>query len=189
MSEFVVKDSGARQEFKGGMVRDTTEGKIDWHRTADGPMLRRWADHLTKGNKKYPDVKPGVPNWTLAAGEEEYQRFRQSAYRHFMDWYNGKRDEDHGAAVFFNINGAEATLAKMSPLQPVRDGVQYRVRDMEGAVVSRVAPVDVAPPLGPESAAAETEAPAAALKQPCRDAWMLSREYSPLCPACRAANP
>src|ERR1700679_2396621 len=110
--KFVVKDSGKRQEFKSGMVRDTTDGKIEWHRVADGPMLERWADHLTKGNTKYPDTAPGVPNWTLAQGNEEYQRFRQSAFRHFMQWYYGVTDEDHAAATFFNINGAETVNAK-----------------------------------------------------------------------------
>lgn len=106
-TNFVVKDSGKRQIFASGMQRDTTEGKIDWWRVSVGPMLRRLAIHLTKGNTKYPDIKPGVPNWTLAQGEEELARFKQSAYRHFMQWYREEVDEDHAAAVFFNINGAE----------------------------------------------------------------------------------
>jgi hypothetical protein len=112
MSDFVVKDSGQRQEFAGGMVRDTTAGKIGWHRVADGPMLRRWADHLTKAEAKYPDIAPGVPNWTLAEGEAELARFRESAFRHFMAWFYGETDEDHAAGVFFNINGAEDVRAK-----------------------------------------------------------------------------
>lgn len=109
---FEVKDSGVRQEFVGGMVRDTQEGKVDWWRVAVGPMLERWAVHLTKGNTKYPDIKPGVPNWTLAEGDEEYERFRQSAFRHFMQWFNGATDEDHAAAVMFNVNGAEYVKGK-----------------------------------------------------------------------------
>jgi hypothetical protein len=107
MDEFVVKDSGERREFESGMVRDTEEGKVDYTRVLDGPMHDRWANHLTKGEVKYPDVAPGVPNWTLAAGEAEYQRFKKSAARHFRQWLRGDRDEDHAAAVFFNINGAE----------------------------------------------------------------------------------
>lgn len=127
MSDFVVKDSGERARFAGGMVRDTTTGKTDWWRVYIGPMLERWAVHLTKGNVKYPDTKPGVPNWTLAAGEEEYERFRQSAARHFAQWFNGDRDEDHAAAVFFNINGAEYVRERLagaiSESQPT-EGVQ-----------------------------------------------------------------
>lgn len=109
---FKIKDSGARQEFSGGMVRDTTEGKVNFLNVRIGPMLRRWADHLTKGRQKYPDPEPGVPNWTLAAGVEEFLRAKESAARHFEQWLAGERDEDHAAAVFFNINLAEYVLDK-----------------------------------------------------------------------------
>jgi hypothetical protein len=97
-----MKDSGKRMAFSSGMVRDTTEDKIDWSLVADGPMLRRWAVHMTLGAQKY-DKR----NWLKGAGIEEYERHRESAYRHFMQWYYGESDEDHAAAVFFNINGAE----------------------------------------------------------------------------------
>lgn len=112
--EFVIKDSGARQSFQSGMVRDTQDGKADFTRTLDGPMFDRWAMHLTKGEKKYPDVTPGVPNWTLAAGTEELIRFKKSAFRHFRQWLRGDTDEDHAAAVFFNINGAEYVKEKLA---------------------------------------------------------------------------
>ena len=92
MSEFEIKDSGARQSFSGGMVRDTTEGKINFLNVRFGPMLRRWAAHLTKGREKYPDTAPGVPNWTLAAGVEEFLRAKESAARHFEAWLAGERD-------------------------------------------------------------------------------------------------
>jgi hypothetical protein len=104
---FEVKDSGARQEFESGMVRDTTEGKTDYTRILDGPMFDRWADHLSKGAVKYPDVAPGVANWTLANGDEDLARFKKSAMRHFRQWLRGDVDEDHAAAVYFNVNGAE----------------------------------------------------------------------------------
>lgn len=107
MSEFEIKDSGQRQQFDSGMVRDTTEGKIDYHRVFDGPMLERWAVHLTKGATKYPDVRPGVANWTLADGPAELARFKASALRHFVQWFRGDTDEDHAAAIMFNVNGAE----------------------------------------------------------------------------------
>lgn len=99
---FTVKDSGKREEFDSGMVRDVTEGKTDYSLTLDGPMFDRWAIHLTKGALKY-----SKRNWMLAAGDGEYERFRESALRHFLQWFRGETDEDHAAAVFFNINGAE----------------------------------------------------------------------------------
>lgn len=100
--EFTIKDSGARQEFSGGMVRDTAADKLNPALCWDGPMWKRWVIHLTNGAKKY-----AARNWMKAEGDAEYQRFKESALRHFMQWYDGERDEDHAAAVYFNINGAE----------------------------------------------------------------------------------
>lgn len=99
---YLVKDSGKRMEFESGMVRDVTEGKIRFDLVYDGPMFERWAKHLTLGAQKY-DAR----NWMQAAGKAERERFRESAFRHFIQWYRGDTDEDHAAAVFFNINGAE----------------------------------------------------------------------------------
>jgi hypothetical protein len=111
---FTVKDSGERHRFDSGMVRDTTTGKVNFWRVFIGPMLERWAAHVSKAAVKYPDVTPGVPNWTLAEGEEELQRFIDSAARHFYQWIRGDRDEDHAAAVMFNINGAEYVRQRMT---------------------------------------------------------------------------
>jgi len=105
--EFEVKDSGKREEFDSGMVRDTAEDKLDYLLVRDGPMFLRWVQHLAKGAKKY-----SKRNWMLAAGDAEYERFRESAARHFEAWLNGETDEDHAAGVFFNINGAEYIRAR-----------------------------------------------------------------------------
>lgn len=107
---FVVKDSGERRVFSGGMVRDTDQGKVRYDLVLDGPMFKRYAVHLTKGAQKYE-----ARNWMKAAGQEEADRFRQSALRHFIQWYNGETDEDHAAAVWFNINGAEYVEGKLTP--------------------------------------------------------------------------
>lgn len=114
MSGFVVKDGGQRQEFPSGMVRESQDGKIDYRRVLDGPMLDRWAEHLSKGAVKYPDSAPGVANWTLAEGAMELGRFQSSAFRHFVQWLRGDADEDHAAAVFFNVNGAEYVKGRMN---------------------------------------------------------------------------
>jgi hypothetical protein len=101
-AQFIIKDSGKREQFDGGMVRDVTEGKVDYSLVLDGPMFDRWAAHLTKGAQKY-----AKRNWLKAAGDAELDRFKESALRHFLQWYRGEVDEDHAAAVLFNINGAE----------------------------------------------------------------------------------
>lgn len=106
--QFTVKDSGKRESFDGGMVRDTSEGKTNFALVADGPMLRRWAEHMTKGAIKYEPR-----NWMKAEGDAELQRSRESAFRHFMQWFFGDVDEDHASAVFFNINLAEYVKEKL----------------------------------------------------------------------------
>lgn len=107
MAEFVVRDSGERRVAASGMVRDIDAGKTNVALIYDGPMFWRWASHLTKGAIKY--VKR---NWMKGEGQEELERFKESAARHFAQWYRGDVDEDHAAAVFFNINGAEYVKEK-----------------------------------------------------------------------------
>lgn len=111
---FSVKDSGVRSTYQSGMVRDTDAGKIWYDLVFDGPMLVRWADHLSKGAKKYEKR-----NWMKADGEEEQERFRSSAIRHFVQWVNGENDEDHAAATFFNINAYEYVTWKLKCAQGV----------------------------------------------------------------------
>ena len=105
---FTIKDSGKRESFESGMVRDVAEDKIDFTLALDGPMFKRLAIHLTKGAKKY-----SKRNWMKAAGTAELERFKESAVRHFFQWLAGDTDEDHAAAVLFNINGVEYVKARM----------------------------------------------------------------------------
>lgn len=105
--DFEVKDSGNRLVFESGMQRDVTTGKLDYTLALSGPMFDRWVVHLNKGAKKYDKN-----NWMKAAGQEEYDRFKESALRHFIQWFRGETDEDHASAVFFNINGAEYVKEK-----------------------------------------------------------------------------
>jgi len=105
---FVVKDSGKRQQFESGMVRDLEVEKTLYELVFDGPMLDRYAAHLTKGAQKY-----GIRNWMQANSAEEQARFRSSAIRHFIQWLRGETDEDHAAAVLFNINGHEYTKDRL----------------------------------------------------------------------------
>lgn len=107
--QFVTKDSGKREAFDSGMVRDTEAGKTDYTLIFDGPMLDRWAEHMTRGAQKY-----AARNWMQAAGERELNRFLRSAARHFRQWLRGDRDEDHAAAVIFNINGYEYVRDRMA---------------------------------------------------------------------------
>lgn len=110
-AEFSVKDSGKRLKFASGMVRDVETDKTRFDLVADGPMLERWAVHLTKGAQKY-----SARNWMKADGDEEFQRFRASAFRHFIQWFHGETDEDHASALYFNVNGVEYVKEKQDAI-------------------------------------------------------------------------
>jgi hypothetical protein len=106
-NDFVVKDSGKRIEYDSGLRRDVTDGKPDYTLIYI-PFLTRIAIHLGKGAVKY-----GRENWKFANSEDELMRFRESALRHMMQWLSGDADEDHMAAVCFNLMAAEYTKERL----------------------------------------------------------------------------
>lgn len=108
VDKFDVKDSGERKEYSSGMVRDVDSNKIMWDLVYDGPMLERYARHLTGGAARY-----SRKNWLRANTVEELERYRASAARHFAQWFMGDRTEDHASAVWFNLNGAEMVREKL----------------------------------------------------------------------------
>jgi hypothetical protein len=107
VSDFVVKDSGKRQEWASGFRRDTQDGKPDYT-LLPLEFLERWADHMTKGAEKY-----GRDNWRLADDRSALLRFQASAFRHLIQWLRGDTDEDHASAVAFNVAAAEYVKDRM----------------------------------------------------------------------------
>jgi len=115
---FITLDSGQRQAYTSGMVRDLQEGKPNFslclaqYVPYEHQLFTRWAHLMTRGADKY-----GLRNWEKANSKEEYERMKASAFRHFMQWINGEEDEDHAAAVLFNINAAESIKYKLQKEQ------------------------------------------------------------------------
>lgn len=105
---FSTKDSGKRVKFKDGMQRDVSIDKTRYDLLPTF-MLKRFADLLQRGAVKY-----GERNWEQANTQEALNRFKESAFRHFVQWFDGETDEDHASAVFFNISGAEMILKKLN---------------------------------------------------------------------------
>lgn len=105
---FTTKDSGAREVFPSGMTRDTEAGKPRYD-LVDPVMLKRWAELMGRGAVKY-----GANNWRKASSQVELDRFRSSAMRHFMQWMANDLDEDHSAAVMFNMAAAEYVKGRIS---------------------------------------------------------------------------
>lgn len=126
---FVVKDSGVREEYANGFVRDTEDGKPDFSAIFTNPQairalanpdlqaflctpgshlvpfdvfMPRVAEHMRKGAEKY-----GEANWRQAVGDEPVNRFGRSLDRHFLSYRQGMTDEDHAAGIFFNLSARE----------------------------------------------------------------------------------
>lgn len=114
MTEYITKDSGEREQYESGMVRDTNGGKPRFDLLIapgvpyEDQLLTRWANLMARGSEKYGDS-----NWSLANSEKELNRFKESAFRHFMQWMAGEQDEDHASAVLFGLLGYESTRWKL----------------------------------------------------------------------------
>lgn len=89
-----VKDSGKRDEFDTGAVRDVGEMKGAYELISP-IFLRRLAIHLEKGAAKYE-----ARNWEKGM---PLGRTFQSLIRHAYQYIGGARDEDHLAAIACNI--------------------------------------------------------------------------------------
>lgn len=104
---FITKDSGIRQAYDSGMVRDIQDGKPRYE-LLDRTYLREWAELMARGAEKYGD-----DNWRLADSKEELARFKASALRHMFQWMDDETDEAHHVAVAFNIAAAEYVKKKL----------------------------------------------------------------------------
>lgn len=95
-----VQDSGERQEFSTGSVRDTNKGKGRFD-LIPAHALKRLAQHYENGAVKYGDR-----NWEKG---QPLSRYMDSAIRHAYAYLGGSKDEDHLAAVAWNALAAIET--------------------------------------------------------------------------------
>lgn len=91
---FVTKDSGEREEFSTGSVRDTRTGKGRYDLIPTLP-LKRLAQLYERGADKYGDR-----NWEKG---QPLSRYIDSAMRHLIAVAEGQDDEDHAIAVAWNM--------------------------------------------------------------------------------------
>lgn len=113
-----VKDSGARQAFTTGSVRDTQEGKGRFDLIS--PIaLERIAKHYENGAKKYGDR-----NWEKG---QPLGRYLDSALRHINKFREGHRDEDHLCAAIWNLMGIIHTESQI-----LRGNLPAELNDLVG---------------------------------------------------------
>lgn len=139
--EFVVKDSGKRDEFETGCVRDVVLGKGRFDLVGSQGLIRiisllqdgqKRLDHIgmegffrlakwyEAGANKYRDR-----NWELGM---KTGRCYNSAMRHLMKYGAGWKDEDHLAACAWNIFAImeyETTLPEQQDLPHRLDGISW----------------------------------------------------------------
>jgi hypothetical protein len=114
VDKFVTKDSGKRQEYASGMRRDLQDDKPDislWIPSClpyEEQFLTKAGYAARRGANKY-----GARNFEKADSPEELERFKSSALRHMLQWYNGEEDENHSVAVLFNLICAEMVKYKL----------------------------------------------------------------------------
>lgn len=91
-----LKDSGTRTTYGSGAQRDAQEGKGRFD-LLPLPAIMAYAQLLEKGAKKYSERnwEKGIP----------VSRFFDGALRHLFKAQAGATDEDHLAAVMFNVGG------------------------------------------------------------------------------------
>ena len=88
-----MEDSGEREVFATGAVRDTAEGKPAIHLISPFALIRL-GNWLAEGAKKYDSR-----NWEQGMS---FQRVTSSLCRHLEEWKAGYIKEDHLAAIMCN---------------------------------------------------------------------------------------
>lgn len=99
-SAYTLKDSGKRDEYPTGAVRDRREGKgrFDLLPLAG---IRRLAQVFERGCNKY-----GERNWEKGM---PVSRYLDSAIRHTLQYLDGHVDEDHLGQAAWNLIAALST--------------------------------------------------------------------------------
>jgi hypothetical protein len=72
-------------------------------------MFERYAQLMHRGAQKYEKR-----NWMKADSQEELDRANESLTRHFFQYRNGETDEDHAAAIIFNLNEIEYIKGRLA---------------------------------------------------------------------------
>ena len=93
-----------------GFMREKKDDKINYD------LIPLW--FFTRLAKLYTTgaQAKGHRNWEKASTETDLQSFRESAWRHFVQFIDGQTNEDHLCAVIFNLIGMEHVRMKLNSL-------------------------------------------------------------------------
>lgn len=107
------RSTNGMKQYDSGMLREDKTGKprfdLMWPEGVpfSSQLLTRFANLLAHGAEVHGDR-----NWERGYGDEEMAQYKDSCARHHAQWMAGETDEDHAAAVMFNLLGYETGLYK-----------------------------------------------------------------------------
>jgi hypothetical protein len=116
--KFILKDSGKRDKFESGMVRDARVGKGRFDLFSPF-ALERIAKIYEKGAIKYEDR-----NWEKGS---PFSRTLDSVIRHVMQYMMGMDDEDHLAQAAWNL----IAIMHLEQTKPYLDDMPHYLRSKE----------------------------------------------------------
>ena len=129
MADNIEHDDGTVRKFSTGATRDTSIDKLDYDGFLSPLVLQRYAYYMHKHRKQSDGTMRPSDNWCKGIPLVTY---RQSAWRHFMDFWSaargwGSRDgiEDAICGLLFNMMGYlhEVLKTKLGDVGNVR----YRI--------------------------------------------------------------
>ena len=123
-----LKDSGERRQFDTGAVRDRAAGKGRYDLLSTQALMRL-ARHYEAGAIKYEDR-----NWEKGMPISVYV---DAAMRHLVKYIAGWNDEDHLAAVLWNISAIMFMEDEMPHLQDLPDRAGMDFDAMKKWVIER----------------------------------------------------
>jgi hypothetical protein len=118
---YVTKDSGEKAVHSDGVQRDTQVGKTKF--TLMFPrgvpmreqLFTRVAELYTRGGEKYGDR-----NWENSCAPDTLDHHLEALWRHFMSFFfEENQEEDHAAAIMWNVNAVELTRRNIREQQPI----------------------------------------------------------------------
>lgn len=109
MNDFITKIEGEMGQSDSGVKR-TIKTYTDRYDLVPIFMLKRWAELYGRGA-----VAHGDNNWMKASTQQDLDDFKRSFLHHTFQLLNGEKpEEDHAAAIMFNLAGIELVKMKLN---------------------------------------------------------------------------
>lgn len=122
-----VKATKERRKYDSGMSRNSDEGKpkLGLMIPKDIPYEHLWTTQLGHLLRLGAEIH-GPRNWEKANSKKEMEDFQESALRHLTQAIAGEEDENHLAAVLFNVIAWMTTkykieVAKVAPERAIEE--------------------------------------------------------------------